>query len=48
MDSEIAGPWCLGREHYLPGSVNMDAMRREFFVLIFKTDVLYLRVKDVL
>ena len=39
---ETAGPWCPGREPYLGGSVNMDAMRREMLILIFKTDALYL------
>ena len=41
-DSETAVPWYPGREPYLTGSVNMDAMRRELLILIFKTDVLNL------
>ena len=42
VHSETAGSWCQGRELYLPGSVNMDAMRTELFILIFRTDFLYL------
>ena len=41
IDSETAGPWCLGREPYLGGSVNMDAMKRELLILIFQTDSFY-------
>ena len=39
-DSETAVPWYPGRESYLTGSVNMDAMRREMLILIFKPDAL--------
>ena len=42
IDSETAGLWCLGREPYLPGSVNADTVRRDLLILIFKTHVLYL------
>ena len=41
VHSETTGPWCLGRERYLPGH---GPVRRQLLILIFKTDFLFFKL----